>query len=88
VMLRAKAGPLDPPLPLRLIIQRKTPEATEAARKTLRNEAARKQKALDPRSLVAAEFMILGTSLPTEGYPAREVLMVYRLRWQIDICQA
>jgi hypothetical protein len=85
VMLRAKAGPLDPPLPLRLIIQRKTPEATEAARKTLRNEAARKQKALDPRSLVAAEFMILGTSLPTEGYPAGEVLMVYRLRWQIEL---
>ena len=85
VMLRAKAGPLDPPLPLRLIIQRKTPEATEAARKTLRNEAARKQKALDSRSLVAAEFMILGTSLPTEGYPAGEVLMVYRLRWQIEL---
>ena len=85
VMLRAKAGPLDLPLPLRLIIQRKTPEATEAARKTLRNEAARKQKALDPRSLVAAEFMILGTSLPTEGYPAGEVLMVYRLRWQIEL---
>ena len=85
VMLRAKTGPLDPPLPLRLIIQRKTPEATEAARKTLRNEAARKQKVLDPRSLVAAEFMILGTSLPTEGYPAGEVLMVYRLRWQIEL---
>src|SRR3954466_2681780 len=42
-------------------------------------------KALDPRSLVAAEFMILGTSLPTEGYPAGEVLMVYRLRWQIEL---
>jgi len=85
VMLRAKTGPLDPPLPLRLIIQRKTPEATEAARKKLGNEAARKQRGLDPRSLVAAEFMILGTSLPTEGYPAAEVLMVYRLRWQIEL---
>jgi len=85
VMLRAKMGPLDPPLPLRLIIQRKTLEATEAARKRLRKEAARKQKVLDPCSLVAAEFMILGTSLPTEGYPAGEVLMVYRLRWQIEL---
>lgn len=44
VMLRAKMGPLDPPLPLRLIIQRKTLEATEATRKRLRKEAARKQK--------------------------------------------
>jgi len=85
VMLRAKVGPLDPRLPLRLIIQRKTPQATEAARKKLSSEASRKQKLLDPRSLVAAEFMILGTSLPTEGYPAEELLAVYRLRWQIEL---
>ncbi|HEV7879542.1 transposase [Bradyrhizobium sp.] len=85
VMLRAKIGPLDPPLPLRLIIQRKTPEATEAARKKLGSEASRKQKVLDPRSLVAAEFMILGTSLPTEGDPGEELLAVYRLRWQIEL---
>jgi hypothetical protein len=85
VMVRAMLGPLDPPLPLRLIIQRKTPEATEAARTQLRREASRKQKVLDPRSLAAAEFVILATSLPVEGYPAEEVLAVYRLRWQIEL---
>jgi hypothetical protein len=85
VMVQATAGPLDPPLPLRLIILRKTPEATEATRKKLISEASRKQKVLDPRSLVAAEFLILGTSLAAEGYPAREVLAVYRLRWQIEL---
>jgi len=85
VMVRARLGPLDRALPLRLIIQRKTPEATEAARKKLCAEASRKQKVLDPRSLVAAEFIILGTSLPAEGYPADEVLAVYRLRWQIEL---
>jgi len=45
----------------------------------------RKQKVLDPRSLIAAEFIILGTSLPAEGYPAEELLAVYRLRWQIEL---
>jgi hypothetical protein len=85
VMVRAKVGPLDPALPLRLIIQRKTPEATEAARKKLIAAASRKQKTLDPRSLIAAEYIILGTSLPAEGYPAEEVLAVYRLRWQIEL---
>jgi hypothetical protein len=85
VGVRAKLGPLDPASPVRLVIQRKTPEATEAARTKLRREASRKQKALDPRSLVAAEFVILGTSLPAEGYPADEVLAVYRLRWQIEL---
>ena len=84
-MVRARLGPLDPALPVRMIIQRKTPEATEAARAKLRREASRKQKTLDPRSLVAAEFIILGTSLPAEGYPAEEVLAVYRLRWQIEL---
>lgn len=85
VMVRARLGPLDLALPLRLIIQRKTLEATEAARAKLRREASRKQKVLDPRSLTAAAFIILGTSLPAEGYPAEEVLAVYRLRWQIEL---
>jgi hypothetical protein len=85
VMVQAKVGPLDPPLPLRLIIQRKSPEATEATRKKLLSEASRKQKTPDPRSLVAAEFMIVGTSLPLEGYLPEEVLAVYRLRWQIEL---
>ena len=85
VMVRARLGPLDPAMPIRLIIQRKTPEATEAARKKLHADASRKQKTLDPRSLVAAEFIILGTSLPVECYPAEEVLAVYRLRWQIEL---
>ena len=85
VRLRATMGPLDPALPLRLVVQRKTPEATEATREKLRKEASRKQKVLDPRSLIAAEFMILGTSLPAEGYPAADLLAVYRLRWQIEL---
>src|SRR5271157_912754 len=85
VMVQARLGPLDPVLPLRLIIQRKTPEASEATRKKLQAEASRKQKTLDPRSLVAAEYIILATSLPSEGYPAEDVLAVYRLRWLIEL---
>ena len=72
-------------MPIRLIVLRKSPEATDAARKTLRTQASRKQKTLDPRSLAAAEFLILGTSLPAKGYPAAEVLAAYRLRWQIEL---
>jgi len=72
-------------VPIRLIILRKSPEAAEATRKTLRTQASRKQKTLDPNSLIAAEFLILGTSLPAEGYPAAQVLAAYRLRWQIEL---
>ena len=101
VNLRASAGRGPPPwlstccaggtfatppaLAVRLIVGRKTPEAAEATQSTLRRAAARKGKALDPRSLVAAQFMILATSLPKAGYSAKAILAVYRLRWQIEL---
>ena len=80
VTLRATVGRDEPALALRLIVQRKTSEAAEATRSALRRTATRKGKALDPRSLVAAEFMILATSLPRGGYSAEAVLSAYRLR--------
>src|ERR1700722_15317382 len=49
--------------PIRLIILRKPPEAVAATRKTLHAQASRKQKGLDPRTLIAAEFLIVGTTL-------------------------
>lgn len=85
IQVQARVGPQEPHLPLRLIIQRKTPEATKIARAKLRRDASHRQKTLDPRSMDAAEFVILGTSLPAEGYPAEQVLAVYRLRWQIEL---
>jgi hypothetical protein len=72
-------------LPLRLIILRQSAEQTAKIRKRLRRRAQRDQKKLDPRSLVAAEFLILATSLEADDYPADEVLAVYRLRWQIEL---
>ncbi len=85
VNLRVSAGRDEPPLPVRLVVQRKTPEAAEATRTSLRRTAARKGKVLDPRSLMAADFMILATSLPKSGYSAKAVLAAYRLRWQIEL---
>jgi hypothetical protein len=75
----------DTTLPLRLIILRKSAAATEVTRKKLLAEASRKQKQLDPRSLIAAEFLILATSLPQAGFLAEDVLAAYRLRWQIEL---
>src|ERR1035437_5205642 len=59
----------------------KTPEAAKAPRLALRLAAIKKGKKLDPRSLIAADFMILVTSLPAKGYKAKDILAVYRLRW-------
>ncbi len=85
VNLRAAVGRDEPALAVRLVVQRKTPEAAEATRLALRRTAARKGRILNPHSLVAADFMILATSLPKNGYSAKAVLAVYRLRWQIEL---
>jgi hypothetical protein len=85
VNLRARVGGDGVLLPLRLIVQRKTPEAAEASRAALHQSGVRKGQRLDPRSLIAAEFMVLGTSLPKNGYSAKAILAAYRLRWQIEL---
>ena len=74
----------DRPLGARLVIRRKAPEHVEAEIKRLRRAAAKNKRALDPRSLVAAEYVVLATSLD-EAYPADEILSLYRLRWQIEL---
>jgi hypothetical protein len=85
VVVQIDLGRGAAPLPARLVILRKPPEAAEATRRMLQRYASRKQKKLDPRTLVAAEFMMLATSLPAEDYPADQVLAAYRLRWQIEL---
>ena len=85
ICLLAKTSRHTPPLPLRVIILRKSPEAALAARRKLPGNAQRKQKTLDPRTVVAAGSMILATSLPGDGYTADDVFAAYRLRWQIEL---
>ncbi len=72
-------------LKLRLIILRKPPAQAAATIQQLHARASRKQQRIDPRSEVAAHFLILATSLPASDYPADEVLIAYRLRWQIEL---
>lgn len=81
----ARSGKHQTPIKIRLIARRKPPEVVEAEHKRLRQHASRKQRTLDPRSLIAAEYFVVATSLAEEEIPAVEVLAVYRLRWQIEL---
>jgi hypothetical protein len=85
VTVSAQSGRQQKPIPIRLIARRKTPQAIEKAHKELRQQASRKQTQLDPRSLIAAKYLVLATSLPAEAFPVAEVLTAYRLRWQIEL---
>jgi len=75
----------DTPLELRLIVWRKSPEQAEAERKRLLQNAKKRGTKVDPRSLEAAEYVMLLTSLPANVFPASDVLAIYRFRWQIEL---
>jgi hypothetical protein len=78
------ASPSDP-LILRLIIRRKDPEQAEAEQKRLLKDAKKRGKQPDPRSLEAAKYILLLTSLPVSVFPLADILALYRFRWQIEL---
>jgi hypothetical protein len=73
------------PLILRLVVRRKSPEQAEAERQRLLKDAKKRGKTPDPRSLQAAEYILLLTSLPRAAFPTADVLALYRFRWQIEL---
>ncbi|HEY4985106.1 MAG TPA: IS4 family transposase, partial [Bradyrhizobium sp.] len=73
------------PLMLRLVIRRKDQEHVEAEQKRLRQSASKHGKKLDPRTLDAANYILLLTSLPVETFPTADILALYRFRWQIEL---
>lgn len=74
-----------PPLILRLVVRRKDPEQAKAEQKRLLKDAKKRGKQPDPRSLEAAKYILLLTSLPAATFPPADVLALYRFRWQIEL---
>jgi DDE family transposase len=79
-----EAAPLEP-LMLRLVIRRKDPEQAQAEQKRLLKAAKKRSKQLDPRSLEAANYILLLSSLPANTFPPADILAIYRFRWQIEL---
>lgn len=73
------------PLILRLVIRRKDPDQAEAEQKRLLKDAKKRGKQPDPRSLEAAKYILLLTSLPADIFPPTDILALYRFRWQIEL---
>src|SRR3979490_2042376 len=88
VQVRVHEGtevPSSEPLMLRLVIRRKDPEQAEAEQKRLLKDAKKRGKQPDPRSLEAAKYILLLTSLPAAAFPPADILAIYRFRWQIEL---
>jgi hypothetical protein len=71
-------------VPLRLIVVPLPSDKAAINRKKLQRRASKHQDKSDPRSLIAAGFMVLVTSLPA-AIPLGEICAAYRLRWQVEL---
>ena len=69
---------------LRLVARRLPQEAADRNRQRLIRAARKKGKTVDERTLFAAGFVMVLTSLPTDPWTAEQVIELYRIRWQIE----
>jgi DDE family transposase len=81
VTLRGKPGTC----PARLIVIRKSVEATEQEHKRVRRRASRKGARLTSRSVRAASFVFLLTTVPATQATAVFLSELYRVRWQVEL---
>jgi hypothetical protein len=72
-------------LPVRLLMQRLPEAAAEHNRRRARRKSRKQGKTIKQKTLRAAGFVLLVTSLPAERFPPGDVLALYRLRWQIEL---
>ena len=72
-------------VPARLILARKPADATTRQQRKVQRRASRRGSTTDQRTLQAAGYMMLVTSLAAERANAEQVLALYRMRWQIEL---
>jgi hypothetical protein len=72
-------------LALRLVAIKKPPAAAAEARRKARRAAQREGYQISRRTLIAADWVIIITSLPPEQFTTEEVLALYRLRWRVEL---
>lgn len=70
---------------VRLIAFRKPPQAAETSRHKARRAAQREGSVISGATLVAAEWVILVTTLSADAFTAQAVGDLYRLRWRIEM---
>lgn len=73
------------PLKLRLVAARLPPDLAQAARARARRAAQKRGGRVSDAALIAAEGVVLATSLDAAAFPAADVLALYRLRWRIEL---
>jgi Transposase DDE domain len=73
------------PLELRLVALLKPDQAAEAARRNARRAAQRGGHQVSDATLIAADWLILITSLPENTFSHKDITDLYRLRWRVEL---
>ncbi len=74
-----------PPLAARLCVIRKSQAAAARAQKKLQRRASKQGAALQPQTLLYANYVMVLTTFPPETFPPALILESYRFRWQIEL---
>lgn len=69
----------------RICAIRKSKEAAEKAKKKLLKEASKKGRKIRKETLEYAEYVIVFTTLNRHAFKGKEILSLYRGRWQIEL---
>lgn len=75
----------DQAMPVRLVIWKKSDNEAEKSRQRVIKERRKKGRKVDPRTIEAAAYVFVLTSAPVERLSAREILALYRFRWQVEL---
>jgi hypothetical protein len=70
---------------LRLVIQRLPGETLARSQRRVARRSSRSGHQLDPRTSLAAGYLMVLTSLPASAQSAARVLELYRARWQVEL---
>lgn len=71
--------------PMRLVVVRKSLDAAERERARAKKEGSRRGKRPTERTMEAAQFTFLLTSLPRADAAPETIAELYRVRWQIEL---
>ena len=82
IWIKRKGGT---PLAMRLVAVKKPADAAAEARRKARRDAQRESRTISKKTLEAADWVILVTSLAPDEFSTEDVLALYRLRWRIEL---
>lgn len=71
-------------IPLRVCAVRKTEDAIAATQKRTRREASRRQRKVSGDTMEFNEYIVIISNLP-DNIEGKQILDLYRLRWQVEI---